>query len=409
VATDAPVADRPAPSAPVPPADHRFGAPGAVRRAVRRMRAPALVVPRISAGVIGAARRPAGGELPTIRPSLRSVAELTVDELLLAAQAVAGAPAGPADIRALLAPAEVAAAALAHVEPGDLHPSLEPIDVDVVADRWWRHRFELLTYTVPIRLPDALASGSPWAVDPDARTVHVRLLRHDEPRPWVIVLHGAQQGSEVDLLLLKAIHLHRDLGLNVALPVLPLHGPRRSDAFSVPGLDVVANVTHAIVAVAEIRSLRRWIGHESSLPVGLLGISLGGYLAALTAGIEQELDVVVAGIPVVHPHRLLARHAARMGGRDGRRLAAALQSEAVLALDRFVDPARFRPSTPVEHLHVLGGSLDRVTTPGEALHLADHWGVEGVRWYPGGHVGHVWSKQLRADIGAALRPLAAEG
>ena len=53
------------------------------------------------------------------------------------------------------------------------------------------------------------------------------LLRHKEDRPWLVCVHGAEMGrAALDLMLFRAWHLHEDLGLNVVLPVLPMHGPR---------------------------------------------------------------------------------------------------------------------------------------------------------------------------------------
>ncbi len=53
------------------------------------------------------------------------------------------------------------------------------------------------------------------------------MLRHREPRPWLVCVHGAEMGrAALDPTLFRAWHLHSDLGLNVVLPVLPMHGPR---------------------------------------------------------------------------------------------------------------------------------------------------------------------------------------
>ena len=53
------------------------------------------------------------------------------------------------------------------------------------------------------------------------------MLRHKEPWPWLVCVHGAEMGrAALDLMLFRAWHLHQDLGLNVVLPVLPMHGPR---------------------------------------------------------------------------------------------------------------------------------------------------------------------------------------
>jgi hypothetical protein len=56
---------------------------------------------------------------------------------------------------------------------------------------------------------------------------YAMMLRHKEDRPWLICVHGAEMGrAALDLTLFRAWHLHHDLGLNVVLPVLPMHGPR---------------------------------------------------------------------------------------------------------------------------------------------------------------------------------------
>jgi hypothetical protein len=53
------------------------------------------------------------------------------------------------------------------------------------------------------------------------------MLRHVKPRPWLICVHGTEMGrAAFDLTVFRAWHLHRDLGVNVVLPVLPMHGPR---------------------------------------------------------------------------------------------------------------------------------------------------------------------------------------
>ena len=59
-------------------------------------------------------------------------------------------------------------------------------------------------------------------------TATATLLRHPGgPRPWVVAIHGLAMGyPAADFVGLDAKLLHRELGLNVIMPVLPLHGPR---------------------------------------------------------------------------------------------------------------------------------------------------------------------------------------
>ncbi len=58
-----------------------------------------------------------------------------------------------------------------------------------------------------------------WLEDRANRTAYVWMLRHDEPRPWLLCVHGAAMGqATADLRVFRAAWLHTVLGLNVALP-----------------------------------------------------------------------------------------------------------------------------------------------------------------------------------------------
>ena len=120
------------------------------------------------------------------------------------------------------------------------------------------------------------------------------MLRHRRPRPWLVCVHGTEMGrAALDLTVFRVRHLHRDLGLNVVLPVLPMHGPRcrrlpKGAVF--PGEDVLDNVHATAQAVWDIRRLVSWIRRQQpESPIGLNAISLGGYVASLVASLEDDL------------------------------------------------------------------------------------------------------------------------
>jgi hypothetical protein len=128
-------------------------------------------------------------------------------------------------------------------------------------------------------------------------------------------------------------------------------------------------------------------------------------MVSLVAGIEDDLDIAIAGIPVISMQRLLARHLVRSGGREGRVLASMLRSDAVDSVERFVDPLAFAPTVALDRRFVFGGLTDRVTTPQHTLALWRHWGEPSVVWYPGGHIGHFWAGDVRAFVDGALSRL----
>ncbi len=379
-----------------------------IGRALARMAPLVTLVPRAGAGALWASARRPGRGIPPAPLSLRAVGEVAIDELVVAVQMLVRDVARPTEIEDDVRRADVIAASLAGRAAADLHPLVEPVAaaVDPTPRRRYRMSWEVLTFDSPRALPASVAAEAGWLDVSPTCQAHVRLLTHSgEPRPWVIAVHGAEQGKDLDLLALRAKHLHEGLGLNVALPVLPLHGHRRLPGVQVPDVDPVGNIAWALVAVAELRALRRWIGVQGDPPVGVYGVSLGGYLTALTAGVEPELDVAVAGIPMVSINRLLARHAVRSLSRDGRRMGSLLRADSVRELERFVDPLQFEPAVPVERRHVIAGLVDRITTPHQALALWEHWGRPEITWFGGGHVGHAWSWDARDHVDRALADL----
>ena len=116
--------------------------------------------------------------------------------------------------------------------------------------------------------------------------------------------------AALDLALFRAWKLHDELGLNVVMPVLPMHGPRarglpKGAVF--PGEDVLDNVHATAQAVWDIRRLLSWIRlQEPDSLIGLNSLSLGGYIASLVASLDKGLTCAILGVPVADLVELLA-------------------------------------------------------------------------------------------------------
>ena len=90
--------------------------------------------------------------------------------------------------------------------------------------------------------------------------------------------------------------------------MLPLHGPRRTGRRGGDGFfsgDFVDTVHAQAQAVWDVRRLLRWLREGGAPGIGLYGVSLGGYTAALLAGLEENVDCVIAGIPAADFLRLV--------------------------------------------------------------------------------------------------------
>ncbi len=229
------------------------------------------------------------------------------------------------------------------------------------------------------------------------------LLRHRDPRPWLVCVHGALMGRGwLDLTLFRAWHLFDDLGLNVLLPVLPLHGPRSRGlpaGTAFPGEDVLDDIHATAQAVWDVRRLLRWIRQEEpQARIGLNSISLGGLVAGLTASLEDGLSCAILGVPVADLTTLLSRHAG-ISRTDPRRETV----DAAAPLGRMVSLLSLSPRVPMRGRFIYAGVADQLVHPREqVIRLWEHWGKPGIVWYQGGHTGFFQSRPVQPAIDAAL-------
>ena len=246
-----------------------------------------------------------------------------------------------------------------------------------------------------------------WLAHDDNGTAVAYVMRHeDSDRPWFVCTHGFGMGQpSVNIVGMRAKWLFEELGLNVLMPVLPLHGPRSGTRFSGGGLlqPEFANVLHLFAqAVWDIRRMVGWIRSQSDAPVGLYGISLGGYTVSLASAFIDDLACVVAGIPAVD-FTSLARDnepwAYQAYGGD-------LQTDWGLVQQVMfpISPLSFEPRLPVERRFIYAGVADRVARPDQARALWRHWGKPEIEWMSSGHV----LASLKGDVKPFIRRIASQ-
>jgi hypothetical protein len=229
------------------------------------------------------------------------------------------------------------------------------------------------------------------------------LLRHPEPRPWLVCVHGTEMGrAAIDLAVFRAWKLHDDLGLNVVIPVLPMHGPRARGlpkGAVLPGEDVLDDVHATAQAVWDLRRLLSWIRlQEPDSLIGLNGLSLGGYIASLVASLEKNLTCAILGVPVADLVGLVGRHSGL--GHDDPRRQTMRRAEPI---GRMVSPLSLDPLAPMPGRFIYAGVADRLVHPREqVIRLWEHWGKPKIVWYPGGHTGFFRSRPVQRFVREAL-------
>ncbi|MFM9035292.1 MAG: alpha/beta hydrolase family protein [Mycobacterium sp.] len=247
-----------------------------------------------------------------------------------------------------------------------------------------------------------------WMSYTGNRREYAVMLRHQDggdgpPRPWLVCVHGTEMGrAGLDLTLFRAWHLHRDFGLNVILPVLPMHGPRarglpKGAVF--PGENVMDDVHGTAQAVWDVRRVIAWIRSEHpGARIGLNSISLGGYIAALVAGLDDDLTCAILGVPPSNLVELLGRHSG-LPRDDPRRQTI----ELARPIGRMVSPLSLPPKVPPQGRFIYAGVADRIVHPRQqVIQLWEHWGRPDIGWYRGGHTGFFEARPVQRYVEAAL-------
>lgn len=240
-------------------------------------------------------------------------------------------------------------------------------------------------------------------------TAHARLLRHPgPPRPWVVCVPGYRMGrASVDFTGFRAQWLHRHLNLNVAIFVMPFHGPRTVGRRGGDGYlsgDFLDTIHAQAQAVWDLRRLVGWLRREGAPAVGIYGLSLGGYTAALLAALEPELERVVLGIPAACFLDLARANVPPVLLRAAEWLGFPLeQIERAL---RVVSPLALPVRVPHDRRFIYAGLADRLAPPHHAWNLWQHWDQPRVVWYQGGHMSFLMEPAVQAILQEALDPRA---
>jgi hypothetical protein len=346
-------------------------------------------------------------EIPTRLMTFGTAASVLLDELVLAFMASTRLDADASDFDRIADETrranEMLEAAGIFDDPTRLHPAPPAPAVKIRARTYRGIRYQDVSFESGYQPVLDLPGTTRWQSTTSNQTAHAYVLRHREPRPWFVNLHGFGMGNASDLLALRALHYYRDLGLNVIQPVFPTHGPRSGgpDGEQALTLDYLNNLHSVSQAIWDARRIMAWARAEAgATSFAIHGVSMGGYLAALLAGLVDDLSCVIAGVPTVDLAWVMRRNVP-----DEER--PILEERGLLGpmADRIhepISPLSFEPRLPKDRRFVYAGVVDRVATPGQAHRLWKHWGKPRVLWYRGSHLGFAWSREVRKFIDDAL-------
>lgn len=289
-------------------------------------------------------------------------------------------------------------------EPAHFHKAPPPIDdLKRESGSMGPLKFEILRFESGYQsLPDFPGTHR-WQALTANQHVSAYLLQHnDGPRPWLLNLHPFNSGKPFDLVLMRSMRLHRELGYNVLHPVFPLHGSRNLKtvdlATNILSYDLINTIHFISQSIWDIRRLLDWIRRQGATSISVHGISLGAYIAAVLAGVE-ELDRAVLGVGAVS---LPAAKDFVLSKREHETIASyGLIGEQADALFRVISPALLGCQVPLEGRFIYGGVGDRFA-PGGTYELWKTWEKPSVHWHAGGHVSALMARSVWRYIFDAL-------
>jgi hypothetical protein len=251
-----------------------------------------------------------------------------------------------------------------------------------------------------------------WQSFASNRDAYAAMLRDDGVRqkgdthPWLVAIHGQGMGRLADIDFMRLRHIHEELGVNVALPVLPLHGPRRqgfgSEQQFVSGAYPVNNVLGLAQSVWDVRRLLAWLReHERASSIAVYGLSLGSYVASLLSTLDDDLACVIAVVP--SGDLADALRSAEPAVPQKRRLHRMVHDRRSALVHRVVSPLAAPCRVPKDRRFIIAGQGDRVARPPGAVLLWRHWDQCAIRWRARGHLTTAVGADHDAHIAGILR------
>jgi len=246
------------------------------------------------------------------------------------------------------------------------------------------------------------ASGDPQNDIVCGRIFETREYHGGRKAPCAIIVHGwRESGAFAPYYLLFGVLLAR-FGINCAFLNQPYHGPRAPRGTASGELMLSGDMEKTILSfrqsVCDTRSLITWAAKTFTGPVGVVGISLGGFIALLACCVDNRVRFAV---PIITSGTLIegmwGREVSRTLIRDFK--AAGVDRERVKANWRIITPINFKPLLPPERIKLISACFDELIPVDNVEKLSREWGGLDVKWLSCGHVSiFLFARQLIREI-----------
>jgi dienelactone hydrolase len=217
--------------------------------------------------------------------------------------------------------------------------------------------------------------------------------RGDQQRPAVIVLHILDGKFRESRLVCNALAAR---GIDAVLLKMAYYGPRRpKEPERARRLmqDLPTLIDGARQSAMDARRLAGWLQAQPQVDaqrIGILGISLGGFVAALTSGVDGGFwrsAFILSGGNLEQILRSPAREVRSV--RDAIQ-AAGLTIDDVAARIALIEPCRYAGRIDCRTVLLINTESDPIIPRENVQALADAIGGVDIQWYPGDHYALLW-------------------
>jgi pimeloyl-ACP methyl ester carboxylesterase len=232
----------------------------------------------------------------------------------------------------------------------------------------------------------------------------------DSPRPTVVVIHGfGSDRAWINARILGLQGLYRQ-GYDVLLFTYPHHGPRAEPASPFSGHGVFGNGLLqfnevALHAIHDLRVFIRDLRENGVEHLGVAGISLGGYTAALLASIDDGLDFCIPVVPAVSSIDAFLEWQPSGALLSGLMRSQGVSVSEMRGLVAIHNPLTYAPRIDGDRMLIIAGAGDRIASPRQVNLLHEHWPGSELHWFAGSHLLHfgrgMYHDRMRALIDRA--------